>query len=159
LRRLSNPDTLLRRGSTSLPKGASMKVEPYLMFSGRCEEALAFYQQAIGAQTVMVMRFDESPDPPMMPLPPDWGKKVMHCAMMVGDTQVMASDGMSSEPVSFAGVSLSITANDEAQARRMFDALSAGGNVFMPLGKTFWSPCFGMTSDRFGVNWMIGLDG
>ena len=137
-----------------------MRVEPYLMLSGRCEEALAFYQQAIDAKTTMVMRFDESPDKNHpMPMPPNWDKKVMHASMTVGDTTVMMSDGMSAEAVSFAGVSLSITADDEAQAKRLFEALAVGGNVFMPLGKTFWSPCFGMASDKFGVSWMVGVDG
>lgn len=137
-----------------------MKVEPYLMLSGRTEEALAFYNQAIDAKTVMVMRFAESPDKNHpMPLPPDWDKKIMHSAMTVGDTTVMLSDGMSAEAVSFAGVTLSITADDETQAKRLFDALAVGGKVFMPLGKTFWSPCFGMVSDKFGVSWMVGLDG
>jgi PhnB protein len=137
-----------------------MKVEPYLMLSGRCEEALAFYGQAVGAQTTMVMRFDESPDKNHpMPLPPGWDKKIMHSSMTVGDTTVMLSDGMSTEPASFTGVTLSISADDEAHAKRLFDALSAGGKVFMPLGKTFWSPCFGMASDKFGVSWMVGVDG
>ena len=136
-----------------------MKVEPYLMFSGRCEEALTFYQAAVGAQPVMVMRFKESPEPPHMPLLPNWSEKIMHCGFMVGQTLVMASDGMSAEPVSFSGVSLSLTVDDEAQAKRMFDALAAGGNVFMPMGKTFWSHCFGMCSDKLGVNWMVGVDG
>lgn len=135
-----------------------MRIEPYLMLSGRCEEALAFYQQAVQAKTVMLMRFKESPEPPHMPLPPNWNEKIMHCSFMVGQTLVMASDGMSAEQVSFSGVSLSITADDEAHARRLFDALAAGGNVFMPIGKTFWSPCFGMCSDKFGVSWMVGLD-
>lgn len=137
-----------------------MKVEPYLMLSGRCEEALAFYGQAVGAQTTMVMRFDESPDKNHpMPLPPGWDKKIMHSAMTVGDTTVMLSDGMSTEPASFSGVTLSISADNEAQAKQVFAALSAGGTVLMPLGKTFWSPCFGMTSDQFGVSWMVGVDG
>ena len=137
-----------------------MIVEPYLMLSGRAEEALAFYSQAIDANTTMLMRFDESPDNNhAMPLPPDWGQKIMHSSMTVGDTTVMLSDGMSAEAVSFAGVSLSITANDETQAKRLFDALAVGGKVFMPLGKTVWSPCFGMVSDKFGVSWMVGLDG
>ncbi len=136
-----------------------MRVEPYLMFSGRCEEALNFYQAAVGAQRMMVMRFKESPEPPHMPLPPNWDEKILHCGFTVGQTMVMASDGMSAEPVNFSGVSLSITADGEAQAKRMFDALALGGNVFMPMGKTFWSPCFGMCSDKFGVNWMVGLDG
>jgi PhnB protein len=82
-----------------------MRVEPYLMLSGRCEEALAFYQTAVGAQPVMVMRFKESPEPPHMPLPPNWSEKIMHCGFMVGQTLVMASDGMSAEPVNFSGVS------------------------------------------------------
>lgn len=136
-----------------------MRVEPYLMFTGRCEEAMSFYQQAIDAKPTMVMRYDESPEPPMMPLPPDWGKKIMHCSFMIGQTLVMASDGMSADSVDFSGVSLSISADDQVQAKRLFDALSKGGNVFMPLGKTFWSPCFGMCSDKFGVSWMVGVDG
>ncbi len=136
-----------------------MRVEPYLMFSGRCEEAFEFYKQAVDAKPVMVMRFKESPEPPAMPLPPDWSEKIMHCGFMVGQTLVMASDGMSADKVDYAGVSLSITADDEAQAHRMFDALKVGGSVFMPMSKTFWSPCFGMCTDRFGVNWMVGTDG
>jgi PhnB protein len=136
-----------------------MRVEPYLMFAGRCDEALAFYQQAIGAVPVMVMRFRESPEPPAMPLPPGWDDKVMHCGFRVGDTLVMASDGMSTETPSYAGVTLSLTADDEAQARRHFAALSEGGSVFMPMGPTFWSACFGMCIDRFGVQWMVGIDG
>jgi PhnB protein len=136
-----------------------MRVEPYLMFSGRCEEALSFYQAAVGAQPVMVMRFKESPEPPHMPLPPNWGEKIIHCGFMVGQTLVMASDGMGTEKVNFSGVSLSITADNEAQAKRLFDALSVGGSVFMPMGKTFWSPCFGMCSDKFGVSRMVGIDG
>jgi PhnB protein len=137
-----------------------MRVEPYLMMSGRCTEALAFYQQAIDAKTTMVMHFDESPDQNHpMPLPPDWGQKIMHSSMTVGNTTVMMSDGMSTELKDLSGVTLSITADNEAQAKKMFDALSVGGKVFMPLGKTFWSPCFGMVSDKFGVSWMVGLDG
>ena len=137
-----------------------MRVEPYLMLSGRCEEALAFYNHAIDAKTTMLMRFDESPDKNHpMPMPPNWDKKILHSSMTVGSTTVMMSDGMSTESVSFSGVTLSITADDEAQAKKLFDALSVGGKVDMPLGKTFWSPCFGMTSDKFGVSWMVGVDG
>lgn len=136
-----------------------MRVEPYLMFAGRCAEALAYYQRAIGARPQLVLRFSESPEPPQMPLPANWDDKIMHCGFKVGETLVMASDGMSDEPQSFAAVTLSITADDEAQARRYFEALADGGSVFMPMGKTFWSPCFGMCRDRFGVHWMVGLDG
>ena len=136
-----------------------MRVEPYLMMSGRTEEALAFYNEAIDAKTVMVLRFDESPDKNHpMPLPPDWDKKIMHGSMTVGSTLVMMSDGMSAEVKDLSGITLSITADDEAHANKIFDALSAGGKVFMPLGKTFWSRCFGMTSDKFGVSWMVTVD-
>ncbi|NJS37224.1 MAG: VOC family protein [Brachymonas sp.] len=137
-----------------------MRVEPYLMFAGRCEEALEFYKQAVDAKPVMVLRFDESPDKNHpMPLPPNWGNKIMHCGFMVGQTLVMATDGGSVDQVVYSGVSLSITADDETQAQRMFAALSGGGSVTMPMSKTFWSPCFGMCTDQFGVNWMIGTDG
>ena len=136
-----------------------MRVEPYLMFAGRCEEAINFYKTAIDAQPVMVMRFKESPEPPHMPLPPDWSEKIMHCGLMVGQTLVMASDGMSTDRVNFSGVSLSITADNEAKAQHMFNALSAGGSVFMPISTTFWSPCFGMCTDKFGVSWMVTVDG
>ncbi len=137
-----------------------MRVEPYVMFGGRADEAIAFYQTAIDAKPVMVLRFDESPDKNHpMPLPPNWGQKVMHCGLMVGATLVMLSDGMSNEKVNYNGVTLSITADNESQAKKMFDALAAGGNVFMPMSKTFWSPCFGMCSDKFGVSWMVGVDG
>jgi PhnB protein len=135
-----------------------MRVEPYLMMSGRADDAIAFYQTAIDAKTVMVLRFDDSPEPHQMPLPPNWGQKVMHCGLMVGSTLVMLSDGMSTEPVNYNGVTLSITADSEAQAKKMFDALAQGGSIFMPMGKTFWSPCFGMCCDKFGVSWMVGLD-
>ena len=85
-----------------------MRVEPYLMFAGRCDEALAFYQQAIGAQPVMVMRFRESPDPcPEGMLPADWNDKVMHSSMRIGDSVLMASDGMSSAPPKYDGITLS----------------------------------------------------
>ena len=134
-----------------------MKIEPYLFFNGRCEEAIEFYRAALGASVTMLMRFDESPDPPMMPLPPHWGGKVMHAGLRIGDTNVMASDGMASGDLAFSGFSLSIEMPDAAAAQRAFDALAAGGQVRMPLGKTFWSPCFGMVADRFGVGWMVGV--
>ena len=143
-------------------KEIEMRIEPYVMFNGRCEEAMPFYGNAIGAKPIMVMRFDESPDKNHpMPMPPNWGQKIMHCSMQVGDTVLMASDGMSTDAAGFVGISLSLSADDEAHAKRLFDALTQapGGKVMMPLGKTFWSPCFGMGSDPFGVSWMIGVDG
>lgn len=130
-------------------------VEPYLSFNGRCEEAIEFYRGVLGAQVEMVMRFNQSPEPvPPGVLPPGFEHKVMHASFRVGDSRIMASDGCA-EGAAFTGFSLSLTVATEAEADRVFSALGDGGKVTMPLGKTFWSPCFGMLTDRFGVAWMI----
>ena len=135
-----------------------MSIQPYLFFNGRCEEAIAFYGEALGAQLIMKMRFDENPQPQPMPLPEGWGSKIMHCALQIDDATLLASDAMSNEGTRFDGFTLSLNAADAAQAEQRFKALSAGGQIRMPLGKTFWSPCFGMLTDRFGVGWMIGVN-
>jgi PhnB protein len=133
-----------------------MKVQPYLFFEGRTEEALEFYKKALGAQVTTLMRFSESPDPPPPGMvPPGSENKVMHAAFEVGGALVMASDGNCSGNTRFGGVSLSLTVPDEATADRFFCALAEGGQVQMPLTKTFFSPRFGMVADRFGVSWMI----
>ena len=132
-----------------------MPIEPYLFFNGRCGEAIEFYKKALGAEVLMLMRYKESPEPPPPGMvPPGWENKIMHTSMRIGNTTVMASDGYS-EGLNFQGFSLSISVATEKEARRVFAALSDGGRARMPLGKTFWSPCFGMVADRFGVGWMI----
>ena len=133
-----------------------MQVQPYLFFDGRCEEAIEFYKGALGAEVEMLMRFQDSPDPPPPGMvPPGSENKVMHTCFRIGDTAVMASDGRCQGQPSFQGFSLSLTAADEAAADRLFAALAEGGQVQMPLGKTFFSPRFGMVADRFGVSWMV----
>ena len=136
-----------------------MPVQPYLFFNGRCEEAIEFYRKALGAELEMMMRYKESPEPsPPGMLPPGSENKVMHAALRIGsDGVVMASDGMCSGVPSFQGFSLSVTAADAADADRKFNALADGGQIGMPLGKTFWSPRFGMVTDRFGVGWMVSV--
>lgn len=130
-------------------------VEPYLTFGGRCEEAIEFYKQAVDATVVMVMHFDECPDPlPEGMLAPGFEKKVMHAAFRVGNSMIMASDGCNPSST-FEGFSLSISVGDEAEADKVFAALGNGGKVTMPLAKTFWSPRFGMLEDRFGISWMV----
>jgi PhnB protein len=137
-----------------------MPLEPYLFFEGRCEEALDFYKRALGANVTMLMRYSESPtQPPPGKLPPGSDQKVMHAVIRVGDSSLMASDGLCSGKPDFGGFSLSLTAAGEAEARRAFDALADGGQVQMPLSKTFYSPCFGMLTDRFGVCWMVIVPG
>jgi PhnB protein len=133
-----------------------MLVQPYLFFDGRCEEAIEFYRRKLGAEVTMLMRFSDSPEPhsPGM-VPPGSENKVMHSSICIGDTTVMASDGRCMGKPSFQGFSLSLTAANEAEAERLFGSLGDGGQVQMPLTKTFFSPRFGMVADRFGVSWMI----
>lgn len=133
-------------------------VQPYLFFNGKCEEAVEFYKKAIGATVEMMMRFKESPEPqPPGMMPPGFENKIMHCSFRVGTTTLMASDGCNAEKSEFKGFSLSLTVPSKDDADRVFAALSEGGQVRMPLTKTFWSPCFGMTADRFGIGWMISV--
>lgn len=135
-----------------------MAVQPYLFFNGRCEEAVEFYQRALGAQVEMLMRFKESPEqPPPDKVPPGSADKVMHASLKIGDTVVMASDGNCSGKPEFTGFSLSLTVANAAEADRVFNALAEGGQVQMPMGPTFWSPRFGMVADRFGVGWMVNV--
>ena len=133
-----------------------MPIEPYLIFNGCCEEAIEFYKKALGAEVLMMMRVKDSPEPhPPGMLPPGSENKIMHVSLRVGDATVMASDGRCTGQTNCQRFSLSLTAADEADAKRNFAALAEGGQVHMPLGKTFWSPCFGMVADRFGVGWMV----
>ena len=135
-----------------------MNVEPYLFFDGSCEAAVEFYCTALDAKLEMLMRYEESPEPPPPDkVPPGSGRKVMHAAFRIGDTLVMASDGFCAGQPSFNGFSLSITSDDQPSAERLVAALADGGQVQMPLGRTFWSSCFGMVTDRFGVAWMVSV--
>jgi PhnB protein len=131
-----------------------MLVQPYLNFDGRCEEAVNFYIKAIGAKLEMLMRIGESPEapPPGKEVPAD---KIMHASFRIGDSLIMASDGYCQGQAKFQGVTLSISAKDEAEADRIFNALVDGGSVRMPLSKTFFSPRFGMLEDKFGLGWMV----
>ena len=137
-----------------------MQVQPYLFFDGRCEEAIEFYKSALGARVEMLMRFKDAPDqPPPGMVPPGSEHKVMHACLRIGDTAVMASDGRCQGQPNFSGFSLSLTARDETDAERLFGALANGGEVQMPLAETFFSPRFGMVADRFGVSWMVVVEG
>ena len=133
-----------------------MSIEAYLFFNGRCEEALEFYKKALGAEILMLMRFKDSPEPPAPGMvPPGSENKIMHVSFRIGDSSVMASDGHCTGQTNFQGFSLSVTVPNEAEADKKFAALAEGGKVLMPMAKTFWSPRFGMVTDRFGVGWMV----
>lgn len=138
-----------------------MKVQPYLMFEGRCDEALEFYRRALGADVTLRMRYQDNPEPAGAPGCADGGgpgprpDMVMHAEFTVGATTLMASDGMGSGQCNFQGISLALSPANADEARRYFDALAEGGKVQMPLSKTFFSQAFGMVADRFGVPWMV----
>ena len=133
-----------------------MLIQPYLFFEGRCEEAAEFYRRAVGAEVSMLVRYKDGPEPNSANMmPPGSADKVMHMSLKIGDTTVLASDGHCSGKTSFQGFSLSLTVKDDAEAARMFAGLADGGEVRMPLGKTFFSSSFGMLADRFGVPWMV----
>ncbi|BAN25730.1 VOC family protein [Caballeronia insecticola] len=141
-----------------------MQVQPYLFFEGRCEEAITFYRENLGAQVVMMMRFKDNPDAGKQggseaasgcSLPAGSEEKIMHVAFTVGESMLMGSDGMCSGKPEFKGVSLSLTASDEQQAEKYFGALSNGGQVQMPMTQTFFAKRFGMVTDKFGVTWMV----
>jgi len=132
-----------------------MQVRQYLFFDGKCEEAIEFYKSTLGAKIEMMMRFKDNPDPQPGSCPPGAENKVMHASMHIGDTLVMASDGFAKGKPEFKGFSLSVDAKDEAEAKKLFNALAQGGQVQQPLTKTFFSPSFGMVADKFGVSWMV----
>jgi PhnB protein len=136
----------------------NLLVEPYIFFNGACEEAIGFYRKALGAEVEMMMRFKESPEPPPPgTIPAGHEDKIMHASFRVGQSRIMASDGCSADKPSFQGFSLSLLLPSEKDADRAFAALADGGEVQMPLTKTFWSPRFGMVTDRFGIGWMINV--
>jgi len=131
-----------------------MQIQPYLFFEGRCEEALQYYSRHLGAKVEMLMRYKDSPEPP----PPGMntpGDKVMHASVRIGDSVLLASDGHCSGKAHFGGFSLSLTVADDAEAKRIFNALADGGEVRMPLTSTFFASSFGMLTDRYGVAWMV----
>ena len=134
-------------------------VQPYLFFNDKCEAAVEFYRKALGAEVEMMMRFKESPEPPQPGMvPPGFENKIMHASFRIGASTLMASDGCAQGKPKFEGFSLSVNAKDEAEADRVFAALANGGEVRMPLGKTFFAKRFGMVADRFGVGWMVILE-
>ena len=136
-----------------------MHVAPYLNFQGRCQEALDFYRETVGAEVTMLMHFKDAPEPPPPgALPPGYGEKVMHSNVVIGNTRFMATDGGCSAAEGFRGFSMALSVRDDAEAKRCFDALGQGGKVQMPLAKTFFSSSFGLLEDKFGVSWMVVVE-
>jgi PhnB protein len=134
----------------------TMKVQSYLFFEGRCEEALTFYKKALGAEVGGLMRFKEQPGHcPEGAMPAGSEDKILHVSFRVGDTELLASDGYCSGKPNFQGTGQAITVKTSDEAEKVFAALSDGGKILAPIAKTFFSPRFGMVADRFGVMWMV----
>jgi uncharacterized glyoxalase superfamily protein PhnB len=144
-------------GGVTLGAQGAAEVQPYLFFEGRCEEAMAFYKSALGAEVMALIRYKEGPESPPGRLPPGSENKVMHGAMKIGKSLVSMSDGGCSGKPTFDGVSLTYTAANDAEAERVFGALASEGQVQQPLVKTFFSSKFGMLTDRFGLGWMVNV--
>jgi PhnB protein len=127
-----------------------MRVEPYLFFHGRCAEALEFYRTVLGATIEAVVRHGDVPGSA-----PEAKDKIMHAAMRIGDTAVLASDGRGSGGTTFSGFSIALQVADSTEAERLFGLLATGGAVQVPMMSTPFAACFGMVADRFGTPWMI----
>jgi PhnB protein len=130
-------------------------VQPYLTFKGNCEEAINFYKECLGGEVLFIQRYGESP---MKGMGPD--DAIMHCTLKVGDTHIMACDNCSEEHPTTVGnnISLAIGSKDTAGAEKMFEKMSDGATVTMPMQETFWAERFGMLTDKFGINWMFNCD-
>ena len=136
-------------------------INPYLVFNGNCEAAFLFYQSVFGTEFTMMGKFKDMPlDKNSPKLSEEDANRVMHVSLPIGETVLMGSDSnTASGDVVFGGnVSISINTESVAEADRLFNGLSAGGNPFMPMSKTFWGAYFGMFIDKFGINWMVNFD-
>lgn len=135
-----------------------MEIQPYIFFNGRCEEAIAFYGESLGAVELMKMRFSDAPPDAAQSVPPAHANRIMHATLVIGTTHVLMSDGDGQTDNTYAGFSLSVTADDLPSGEKYFNALSKGGQVTVPFGETFWTSGFGMLVDRFGVHWMVNVN-
>lgn len=133
-----------------------MELDPYLMFNGNCAEAFQTYAKIFNGQVTMMMTFGESPE--VDKIEPHWRDKIMHAHLVFGPNVLMASDAPPQYREDMQGVSLSLKVDSAAEAERLYDALSDGGSVQMPLGETFWAHRFAMLTDRFGIRWMINCE-
>jgi len=137
------------------------QVNPYLNFKGNCEEAFTFYKSVFGGEFTFIGRFKDMPAPDIT-LSEEEGNMIMHVSLPISkETTLFGSDvngPWTAQFVTGNNISLSVNTESEAEAKRIFDGLSAGGQVTMPLEKTFWNAYFGMFTDKFGISWMVNYD-
>jgi PhnB protein len=133
-------------------------IDPYLIFDGNCEEAFNFYKSVLGVEFETISKFKDMPGDQC---PAGDENKIMHVSLPIGNgNRLMGSDtGSGMGGVTFGNnFSISLSTTSEDETKKLFDGLSAGGKVTMPLEPTFWAPLFGMLTDKFGVNWMVGYN-
>jgi PhnB protein len=130
-----------------------MKIDPYLMFDGCCEEAFKFYERVLAGKIEMMMTYGEAPED--CPSSPEMRDKIMHTSLLVDGQRLMGSDSPPEYREKAQGFSVSIGVEEAGEAERIFHALAEGGQVTMPIGETFWAIRFGMLVDRFGTPWMV----
>lgn len=133
-----------------------MQINPYLLFSGQCEEAFKFYEEVLGGKIQVMLAHEDTPAASQVPA--EWQKKILHTRMAVGNQVLMGSDappGRQQEP---QGFSVSVSVDDPAEAERIYHALAEGAKVVMEIQETFWARRFGMLTDRFGIPWMINCE-
>lgn len=133
-----------------------MQLNPYLGFDGRCEEAFSFYEQCLGGRIMTMMPYEGSPMAAQAP--PGWGRKILHARMLVGESVLMGGDSPPERHQPMRGMSVMLGIEEPGEAERVFKALAEGGEVWMPLGETFWALRFGLLVDRFGTSWMINCE-
>ena len=137
-------------------------INPYLTFNGNCETAFLFYQSVFGGEFPYIGRYKDMPPTEGVDCPPEDGESIMHVSLPISnETVLMGSDSSTAfgqASVIGNNISLSINANSEQEATRIFEALSQDGIVKMPLEKTFWGALFGMFTDKFGIHWMVNFD-
>ncbi|HZP29003.1 MAG TPA: VOC family protein [Acidimicrobiia bacterium] len=135
-----------------------MAFRPYLAFAGNCRDAFTRYQEIFGGELVLLTTADAPADagPPPPGAPAD---AIMHAALTAGDQLLMGADDMSGGfDGKVNGICVNCSLPDVAEARRVFDALSDGGEVQMPMDETFFAPAFGMCVDRYGIPWMVMVE-
>ena len=135
-----------------------MKMSVHLNFGGNCKEAFDFYSKVFKAETPFSMNYGQAPDGGSM-VPDNWKDKVMHTSIPLGSGVLMGCDAPPGRSAPMGGFQVCVEDKNEAEVRRIFDALSDGGIVAMPIQKPFWAPLFGMVTDKFGVNWMVSVPG
>lgn len=136
----------------------SMTMSVHLNFNGNCKEAFALYQKVFGAENPFLMTYGQAPQ--QAPVPADWTDKVMHASIPLGGGRLMGCDVPPGRSTPMGGFQVCVETKDQSEVQRIFDTLKdEGGNVIMPLQQTFWSPLFGMLTDKFGVGWMLSVPG